>query len=318
MSDILNELLSWQSADGDQYLERGAASAILYMTERRFQEYEPDALVPFLNRLEKWLNNFNNAKERKTAVSALANLFFVGRNEFDALYRTAYGLISEWTVDQYGLDITSPQLSQIVENKVANCWICPITDSLRINGFLKINNIVGKKYRPDWRSLKKFSAPEAVQKFMDEECISDVVLLEDFVGSGSQIADTLEFGLSKFPNTNFLVCPLIICPTGHDTLSKLAQRYDRLEYKSAMQISDTALLNKTATAGEPNYQKNLRTILQTHKSRFSCGGSQMLGYRDTGGILAMYSNCPDNTVPIFRDENPNWEPLFPRIWRLDS
>jgi hypothetical protein len=43
------------------------------------------------------------------------------------------------------------------------------------------------------------------------------------------------------------------------------------------------------------------------------GSSGYLGYKDTGALFAKYTNCPDNTLPLYHEkENKQWSPLFPR------
>jgi hypothetical protein len=40
------------------------------------------------------------------------------------------------------------------------------------------------------------------------------------------------------------------------------------------------------------------------------------GFADTGALVVMHSNCPDNTVPIIHHSSDTWDPLFPRSSRI--
>lgn len=112
MSEVVKRLLEWQLLENDPRVDPDDIDNVLYMIKNRFEDYEPDALYPFLLRLEKWLDNLSTESDRKTAICALSNLFFVGRQEFESLYRTTLHNISCWLVDVHNLDLHSQDLDK--------------------------------------------------------------------------------------------------------------------------------------------------------------------------------------------------------------
>ena len=45
----------------------------------------------------------------------------------------------------------------------------------------------------------------------------------------------------------------------------------------------------------------------------------MLGFRNTGANVVLFSNCPNNTLAIMHyDGSDSWEPLFPRNSRSNK
>jgi hypothetical protein len=66
-------------------------------------------------------------------------------------------------------------------------WFCPITDSFKINEFVHINNINNSiNYRPDWQSLVELGDTTKVANLILKNNIERIVLLEDFIATGSQ------------------------------------------------------------------------------------------------------------------------------------
>ncbi|WP_285009496.1 phosphoribosyltransferase-like protein [Pedobacter faecalis] len=41
-----------------------------------------------------------------------------------------------------------------------------------------------------------------------------------------------------------------------------------------------------------------------------------LGYKQTGGLVVLNTNVPDNTLPLVHHQSPTWKPLFKRITRV--
>ncbi|WP_458367887.1 phosphoribosyltransferase-like protein [Marinobacter shengliensis] len=39
------------------------------------------------------------------------------------------------------------------------------------------------------------------------------------------------------------------------------------------------------------------------------------GYSKIGSLVALYSNCPNNTPPMYHHLSTNWSPIFPRSSR---
>jgi hypothetical protein len=309
---VLDKLRAWQALENDPHLEADALSLVLYLAKKVYADYEPGGMTPFLLRLEKWLDNVPDEADQKLMISLLANVFFAGRGEFESLYRSALTGIYRWISDSIAVDLGDPALETHLDVQLEKTWICPVTDSLRINSFLKVNEISGHDHRPHWRSLATFGDVAKIQAYMQDNLIERLVLLEDFVGSGNQIKSTVKFVLDNFPSLKIAVCPLIICPTGHSTLSKLEKLHCNLTYLPTMVLPEEVFLMPSAMARENTTFTNGRGLVNKVSGKLS---GNPFGYEQTGAMVVLFSNCPDNTLPLFRDETLVWNPLFPRVWR---
>lgn len=309
---VLERFRQWEALDGDPDLDEGAVSLVLYLAGKLYWDYEPGGLRPFLLRLEKWLDNVADENDQKLLVTLLSKVFFAGRGEFESLYRTTLGNISRWLVDQTGADVSDPALPTIIDGALDKTWICPITDSLRINSFLKVNEISGHDHRPHWRSLAKFGDVAKIASYISNEKIERLVLIEDFIGSGGQVKSTIEFATEKFPGVEVAVCPLIVCPAGDKLISDMASNIKNLAYLPTMVLPEDTFISPKPVKDEPPIFVKARELIGRVKSHLV---TDPFGWKETGAMVVMFSNCPDNTIALFRDEAKTWSPLFPRVWR---
>jgi hypothetical protein len=309
---LVERFRAWDAVENDPDLEPGALSLVLYLAKRVYGDYEPSGFRPFMLRLEKWLGNVESDADQKLLVSLLSHLFFAGRGEFESLYRSTLTNVYRWLADVTPLDIADPNLSEALNSRLSRTWICPITDSLRINSFLKVNEISGHDHRPHWRSLAEFGDVCKIQQYIDSKMIERLVLVEDFVGSGTQIASTVDFVCANFGGLQVALCPLMVCPVGDERLAAVAAKYRQLTYMPTMVLPEEVFLGPTPKADEPTTFTRGRELINRVAGRLI---TDAFGYLTTGAMVALFSNCPDNTLAIFRDEADNWEPLFPRVWR---
>ncbi len=94
-------------------------------------------------------------------------------------------------------------------------WFCPITDSMRINSFLKVNQLIGKSHDTRlaippqvWRFKPRYLSTSTPTKY------ARIVLLEDFVGSGTQMESAVKHAAAISADIRVLACPLVTCPEG--------------------------------------------------------------------------------------------------------
>ena len=323
MSERLRNLLTrWSLRDwGDGEESPFDLHTIKYLGDRVFDDYEPSQFDRFENRLDQWLHNMEEEAEQRVLFHVLNRLFFIGRPEFESLCRAAFhGPVVRWLVDELNINIVDENAAQSLTTAVERTWFCPITDSMRINAFLKVNGLIGKSHRPDWRSLKKFGSPDLIRAYVAAENIDRLVLLEDFVGSGTQMRSTITFASSISPNLRILACPLVTCPAGHEIGEELARNIDNVAYEPAMQITSDMLIKADAQPDEPSLFEGVRALTRRVASRLGPTENdpesrRYHGYRGTGAVVALYSNCPNNSLPIIHDETTEWKPLFPRLKR---
>lgn len=285
-----------------------------------FNEFEPTKNIStrlnrdFILRLDQWLDCFTSEEDRWIAFQSLEYFFFAGNKEFEELYRCAFEQrIKPWLVDNANIDIFSERAGQQIRNELDRTWPCPITDSLRINGFLHVTGMKGQSLRPDWQSLKKLGCTEKIKKYVAEKDIKYLVLLEDFSGSGGQIIRNLKFVSDNF-NGPILLVPLIICATGDKAIrEKLSKLPDNISYSPVTVISYNCLVSEFPSEGEPPIFRKLRIVMKNGYELINevIDGDQY-GWEKTGSLFTMYSNCPNNTPPIYHYQSPSWNPLFPR------
>lgn len=285
-----------------------------------FHEFEPTKKVSprvsrdFMLRLDQWLDGFKTDEDRWIAFRSIEYLFFAGTSEFEELYRCALEhKIEPWIIDQAGIDIFSPNSYDQLHQELAHTWPCPVTDSLRINGFLHITGFKGQSLRPDWQSLKALGSEEKIAAYIEKKELRYLVLLEDFSGSGGQICRTLKFVCENFKGP-ILLTPLIICATGDKAIRhKLKELPENISYAPVTVIADDCLVSESPSEAEPPLFRQLRHVM---KSGFEIMGANLegneYGWEKTGSLVTLYSNCPNNTPPIYYHQTPTWNPLFPR------
>ncbi len=289
-----------------------------------FHQFEPTKKVSqrisrdFMIRLESWLACFENDEDRWVAFRSIEYLFFVGQQEFEELYRCAYEhIIKPWLTDAAEIDIFSDDAIARLDEALKATWPCPVTDSLRINGFLHVTGLEGQSIRPDWLSLRELASAEKINAYKLKKEIKYLVLIEDFVGSGGQLSRALKFAAETFDGP-ILVIPLIICAPGDREVRKLIGKLgnNNINYCPVSVLSDSCLISKDPTDGEPALFSQLRNVLKVgyEKMDFPLEGDEF-GWQEIGSLVVMYSNCPNNTPPIYHQVSNTWMPIFPRSER---
>lgn len=312
---------------------------LISLERRLFKSYEPDKFHngDFWLRLERYLNNVTTDTDKQLLFRLVSELFYVGPVEFEELYRYVYqGPIARWLIDKCGIDIFANDAQVQLKKAASETWFCPITDSLRINQFFHVNNLAAvADLRPDWRSLLEIGDTENIlNEYCAKKKIKRLVLLEDFVGGGDQSLATVRYAATLAHGLEVLFVPLIICPTGSEKARNLEvelcrSRAGALRYEAGMELPQDAFLTSTKSPYvEPNDTvSELRKLILTTYPKVS-GGKPLgekpyhpYGYppdNPTGGLLVMYSNTPDNTLPLvhWSPNDNSWSPIFPRHSRV--
>jgi hypothetical protein len=286
-----------------------------WLRRNLFDDYEPAPYLRFDERVAAWLENVEDEADRKAMFRLLGHLFFIGKPQFKALCRGAYSAsIVRWLIEEEGLQLDDPRLAEGIAGAAARTWFCPVTDSMNISSFLKANNLAGHDLRGDWRTLQQLGDPEAIRSHIACEGIERIVLLEDFVGSGDQMREVVVWARSMLPSIPLLVVPLVCCPDGLDTGARLARRYS-LRFEPVLAVREDLFLLPEPVDGEPPVFGEIRDLIERVKGRLGDWTDEPFGHAETGAIFAMYTNCPDNTLPIIHEDSDRWKALFPRVRR---
>jgi hypothetical protein len=307
-------------------------SQIEYLADKRFSEYHPTVGPPhkeFILRLRDWLDRAVKQEDQQTLLRMVPQLFFVGSREFRSLYRSALnGPITRWLIDQLGLQFTASTFHDELLRALNRTWFCGITDSMQIAEFHHVNNIEGADVRPDWQTLSVFASSRKIKGFMDASGYDRLVLLEDFVGTGSQMLAPVNFAANLPGKPEILVLPLIVAPSGLKVCKTLALSHSNVSFATTLELRPEAFVCEVPVLNEGELFKAIRALVVRLYTVVSGGvpASPVVkpygpfGYNSTmprnGALLVMYTNCPDNTLPIIHYSSHSWSPLFPRSARL--
>jgi hypothetical protein len=301
-----------------------------YLAERRFNEYQPTvgAHLDFRFRLRDWLNNVPSELDQKILFQLVPQIFFVGNGEFLASCRAAYrGPIMRWLIEQENLRFPSATLASDLERAVKNTWFCSISDSMQIAAFCHVNNIEGAEFRPDWRTLHQFGDPDKISRFVNDNSYKYIVVLEDFVGSGEQMEAPLQ-SAANISGAQVLFVPLIIAPSGASCAERIANGRANLTFSPLLLLQQEAFICEIFIAGESPLHASVRELIVRIYPQVNAGNTPddtlkpygPFGFgRDAprqGALIVMYTNCPDNSLPILHHQSTNWKALFPRSSRI--
>jgi hypothetical protein len=306
-----------------------------HLEGRLFKSYEPNKFLngEFWERCEAWLKNVNTDEEKKTLYRLLTQILYVGPAEFEELFRCAYdGPISRWLIDREQIDICATNAQQRLTKAAEETWFCPVTDSFRINSFFHINNLAANaNLRPDWCSLHALGDVCKLRCYCKSKGIKRLVLLEDFVGGGSQSLDAVRFAAADVDDLEVLFAPMIICPDGAESARALevalnARRAGSLRFDPVLELPRSAFFTPTESSFSASETDALRQVINASYAAVSGGSTtgkpyHMYGFpqaRPTGGLVVMFTNTPDNTLPLvhWRPANGAWQPVFPRHSRV--
>ncbi|MCL5237159.1 MAG: hypothetical protein M1353_04845 [Nitrospirae bacterium] len=301
----------------------------------------PDFHSNYMERLAAWIGNLTDEAEQKLFLEYALYISFFSHDDFVALYRTALDReIKRWVAIQVGARLEShggQALHELVHREIHNhTWFCPVTDSMDINEFHKVNHLAGVAHRPCFASVQMeaehpinpnsqiaddwtryMTNPSSQPLHYASPSLKRLVLLEDIVGSGTQCLNAIRWAVANLDKPVLFV-PLILCPNGVEALRAEERRWSgRLSVRPVIELRRNDLLGpeRQGQQGWPIADK-VEDLAQRCASRSSVN-MDTFGYKNTGCSLATFSNTPDNTLPIIHNKpsGGGWEPLFPRVYR---
>jgi hypothetical protein len=300
----------------------------------------PDFNASYMERLASWVGNVTSETDQKLLLEYALFISFFSHADFAALYRSAMDReITRWVAGQIGarLDPLGGKVFQdLLRAQIHHqTWFCPVTDSLDINEFYKVNHLKGVGHRPAFATLEMlaekagspnpglanniiyYMANPSLDPAYPSLPLERVVLLEDIVGSGSQCLEALRWAVGNLGKP-ILFVPLILCPNGVDALrAEENNSHGRLTVRPVIELRRNDLLGPERQGLEGwKITPEVEDLARRYAGRASVG-RETFGYLNTGCSLATFSNTPDNTLPIVHNRPPSgdWNPLFPRIYR---
>lgn len=304
-----------------------------FMIEHAYSRYVPAMYsrhAPvFQDRMVAWMQNLGLSDQDQIAFFQLVLRFaYFSFDDFLSLYRTAYSNpISRWVWEDTGLKMNMLDFSnQLEEERSKYTWYASVTDSLIISEFYHANAITGVKCRPNFLTLKELGDPAQVKNYTNGHGFRRIVLLEDFVGTGFQALEIVKWALAH-SDLPILFCPMVICPDGFRLFSDLAANSGgRLKFEPVVKLGDSVFLSSFDSSDDlMKYVSDLTDRIHPNVAGTCAAGGPPYaphgfhrpGNSHTGATVVMFSNTPDNTIPLvhFNSENSEWVPVFPRVSR---
>jgi hypothetical protein len=171
-----------------------------------------------------------------------------------------------------------------------------------------------------------------IHRYAQKEGYKRVVLLEDFVATSVQTFKTVEWAVEtlKLP---VLFCPMIIAPEGankyRELENSLAQTPNQgagtpmFEFAPVFELGNDCFVY-SADATPDTLFARIRALAEQIHGRNTNVQQQSkegpLGYwnedsRQKGATVVMFSNTPNNSLPLLHRETDQWSPLFLRVDR---
>jgi hypothetical protein len=315
-----------------------------YHATREWRVYlpaeHPDFTPSYLERLAAWIGNVSDEADQKLLLEYAECISFFSHDDFAALYSTALNrAVIPWVAAQsnVGLEQGIAGFQSALRAEIhRKTWFCPVTDSMDINEFYKVNHLTGIGHRPGFATLQMLAetagAPNpgiaanliaymgnpSLNPAHPSPSLKRLVLLEDVVGSGSQCINAVKWAVTNL-KVPVLFVPLILCPNGAEALdAEAAHLGGLLTVHPVIELRRCDLLGPERH-GQQGWQVQKEAIedLATRCAPRASQDMDTFGYRTTGCSVVTFSNTPDNTLPIIHNKprTGNWEPLFPRVYR---
>jgi hypothetical protein len=315
-----------------------------YHASKEWSNYSPtdehsDFSSNYTERLAAWVGNVSQEVEQQLLLKYALHISFFSHRDFIALYRTAMNReISRWVASEIGarLEPAGAQgYHEMIHQEIQrHTWFCPVTDSMNINEFHKVNHLTGIAHHPHFSTLQKDAEhpqnpnPRIASdwiRYMNNPgddlnrpspSLERLVLLEDIVGSSTQCIKAIRWAV-KCLGKPVLFVPLILCPNGVKALeSEVELSNEKLSVRPIIVLNQNDLLGP-GRLPEPGWSigSQMEDLATKCKEEKRVKGNPF-GFKTTGCSLSTFSNCPNNTIPlVHRNERGKWNALFPRISR---
>lgn len=285
----------------------------------------------FLDRMFQWIENIGITNQDKIVLFQLiGRLSYFSLDDFLCLYQTAFAeQICRWVWDQAGISMNDAEYqNSLRRERYERTWHASLTDSFLLSEFYHTNSLSAVESRPNFQTLREMGDIGALTRSITDNGFERLVLLEDFVGSGSQASRTLQWVLDNL-DLPVLFCPMLMCPDGKRRLAQIAESSaGQLQIEPVVTLGDSAFLS-THESDDLLMRHVADLIERVHpqvlgvcpddpqKPPYGPHGFYRRDDTHTGATVVMFSNSPNNSLPIihFDSEQSIWCPVFPRVNR---
>lgn len=347
LSELRDRVRSWDMHNTGEDIANSKYNRIMqqldYNAKKEWRQYLPaehsDHNRSYMERLAQWISNVSDAEDQQLLLEYATFITFLSHSDFISLYRTAMTReVMRWLAQDKNVhppNFDANTFHTTIYTAInRSTWFCPVTDSMDINEFYKVNHLAGIGHRPTFATLhmlsKHFNNAEIednIRAYMNNPSLRPgapnwtldrLVLLEDVVGSSQQCIDTVTWAAEALKKP-VLFIPLVLCPNGKQSLLSAERKSSgMLTVKPIIELREEDLLgpNRNHTVGWPITERMEDLIRRTQRDA-AHDLDDVFGYRTTGCSLVTFSNTPDNSIPMIhhRPRNHTWSPLFPRVER---
>lgn len=290
---------------------------------KQFKYYRDTHLWPLADdfNFEEWLNNFAEGEERDIAIRILDFFMFFPESLVNQMLATVIGKCGYFFKRKRG--------SWSNERFKTDCWYSFVpgeelkpTDS----GYLFQRKLRDNLHIPEERIISYEQLHQKLATTIDQ----NVILVDDFVGSGHQTAVAWKvhsfYGdktLEDWTITNnhcVTYAPLVVNYMGKKEIEDNCKNLDLTFIHALSREFNIFSPDCPCWNGDRALHRKAMHLLEEKSMALGIpftGGSDtidIMGYKQQGLALAFYHCMPDACPPIFYWETANWKPLMNKVY----
>lgn len=319
-----------------------------FLEKHFFKEYDLNQPHSFMDVFLRWIEQFSlndgsilNSENRYAFILAYKLIFF-SRDQIISLLKEVWDKIKrELLMDSAKQDNGSPIdlmfKGELISEQLKASAFVPLSDSSHLQEFRHHCLPSECKVIPSFDTLtlpfemtstKENLIKEIYNKYGEKK---NLFIIEDFSGSGTTIEKGVKSIIQNYKFENIYFCPCIISNKAKirlEALEGLADEkgkkfkvlygidmgggYSILDEDSGVwQVQErTALQNISRKYFKSHFRGNRYLYLDHYRE--NPRKPTPFGFRNCGLAIVLFTNCPNNSLPIIWSENGGWHPLFKR------
>lgn len=241
-----------------------------------------------LNEVISWMLQFDN-EDFDLAFRIIKNLNVIGPEELNSSLSIAYSKLNR-----------QAQLKKINLSLKNTLYVS-------IGGAGKSGAMIAYNFRLiNELSSANFLDDDSI-KYLEEGKIENLVLIDDFIGTGEQASKELKEISEKVLSLGVKNI-FVLTAIGFKSGIKKLQETELADVFSALEFDDKDSVNSL----DSNFYEGLTfSARKNYFEKFS--KYRGLGYRGLGALIVFYYNTPNATINCICGDTKGWIPLFPRI-----
>lgn len=269
--------------------------------------------------VERWLGDFDGsssmaeADERLHALHLLSNFLYFGRREVDELLRSLYRDILRYDLVQEirrtnGNTLNIAHVNDELRQQLEATRFVPLghpsaSPAHLLYRFRQVNDL----------SAVHFALPSDLLRPSALDQISKCIFIDDFAGTGKQAVRYAKAASVEQLRQQATVEYHVLVATDR-ALNHMVEKNVFDHVRCVIELTDDyrAFSRRSLYYTGHNYPVSKSAMKQIAKEYGRKIGSRAMGFGDSQLVLGFSHNVPNNTLPIFWFEGPNWHAPFPR------